>query len=144
MNTITHASKIKPKAPAIIWCNSKLVSASDFGHEETRKLLALHEIPGEDINKIMAARTLAKLGHGYKEEVLRRTGERYFDHPSGVALLLILELGITDPDILCAAMLHDVLEDVKIDRKEMENLIKGSTSPEALRIVQMVTNPDKT
>lgn len=63
----------------------------------------------------MAARTQAKVMHAYKEEVIRRTGERYFDHPSGVALLLLLELQEIDPDVLSAAQLHDVLEDVKIN-----------------------------
>ena len=61
-----------------------------------------------------------------------------------MALLLLLELGITDPDILSAAQLHDVLEDVKIDKKELENLIKRTASVETLRITQMVTNPEKT
>ncbi len=92
----------------------------------------------------MAGRTLTKLGHGYKEEARRRSGDRYFDHPSGVMLLLLLELGITDPDILAAAYTHDVLEDVKINPREMENLIERATNTETLRITKGVTNPKKT
>ena len=59
-------------------------------------------------------------------------------------LLLLLELGIDDPDIIAAAAVHDVLEDVKIDRRELENIIARATSSEALRITKMVTNPEKT
>ena len=59
-------------------------------------------------------------------------------------LLLLLELGITDPDILTAAYTHDILEDVKINPREMENLIECATNVETLRITKGVTNPKKT
>lgn len=137
-------SKTHPRAPEIIHLWDKLVSASDYWNKETRKLLKIKWLSENSINQIMAARTLAKLGHAYKEEVVRRSGERYFDHPSGVALLLLLELWETDPDILAAAQLHDVLEDVKIDLVEMKNLINRTASHETLRITEMVTNPEKT
>lgn len=91
----------------------------------------------------MDARLFAKFVHGYKGVVLRRTGERYFDHVSGTNLLLLLELGITDPDILMAAECHDILEDGKITKRELENALRLK-SPETLRIIQMVTNPEKT
>ncbi len=144
MNTCNLTSQTRPRAPAIIHSGDKLISASDYGHKEMRKLLSVRGIEESSVDQVMASRTLAKLGHAYKEETVRRTGERYFDHPSGVALLLLLELGITDPDVLSAAQLHDVLEDVKIDRKELENLIKRTASSGTLRITQMVTNPEKT
>lgn len=137
-------SKTHPRAPEVIHFWNKLVSASDYGNKETRKLLKIKWLSEDSINQIMAARTLAKLGHGYKKEVIRRSGERYFDHPSGVALLLLLELWETDPDTLAAAQLHDVLEDVKIDLLEMENLIKRVASHETFHITEMVTNPEKT
>ncbi|PIZ01408.1 hypothetical protein COY60_03830 [Candidatus Gracilibacteria bacterium CG_4_10_14_0_8_um_filter_38_28] len=144
MEKTNLTSQEHPRAPAVIQFGSEFISASDYGFRETRKLLEMRRLSEDSIDKIMAARVIAKMGHGYKKEVVRRTGERYFDHPSGVALLLLLELGIIDPDILAAAQLHDVLEDVKINLGELGNLIKRSTSPEALRIVQMVTNPEKT
>lgn len=144
MNEHNLTSLTRPRAPAIIHLGESLVSSSDYGHEEMRKLLSLYEIPEESIDQIMASRTLAKLGHAYKEEVVRRTGERYFDHPSGVTLLLLFELGVTDPDILSAGELHDVLEDVKVNRRELENLLSRAASPESLRITRMVTNPEKT
>lgn len=83
MNTEPNlTSQTHPQAPAVIYFEDEFVSASNYGHEETRKLLSIRELSDDNINQVMAARTLAKLGHAYKEEVLRRTGERYFDHPS--------------------------------------------------------------
>lgn len=66
-------SQVHPKAPAVIRFEDELVSASDYGHEETRKLLSIRELSDDNINQVMAARTLAKLGHAYKEETLRRS-----------------------------------------------------------------------
>ncbi|MEJ2690850.1 MAG: HD domain-containing protein [Deltaproteobacteria bacterium] len=43
---------------------------------------------------------------------LRKSGEAYVSHPIQVALILIEELGICDPDTLAAAVLHDTVEDV--------------------------------
>ena len=36
---------------------------------------------------------------------------RYFEHPRRVALILMDTVGVTDPIILCAALLHDTVED---------------------------------
>ncbi|MFZ1022720.1 MAG: HD domain-containing protein [Thermoplasmata archaeon] len=48
----------------------------------------------------------AHLGQTRKD---RRTA--YIVHPIAVMRILSSELGVTDPDLLCAALLHDVLED---------------------------------
>ncbi len=42
---------------------------------------------------------------------LRDEGIPYFEHPLAVVRILIDECQITDPDLLAAAFLHDVLED---------------------------------
>lgn len=42
---------------------------------------------------------------------LRKSGEAYVSHPCEVAMILIDELGIRDPDTLAAAVLHDTVED---------------------------------
>lgn len=144
MENINLTSSTHPKAPAIIKLWDKLVSASDYWSEATRKLLWMKWFLNDSIDKIMAARTLAKLWHSYKKEVTRRTGERYFDHATWVALILLLELWETDADILAAAEIHDVLEDVEINPEEMKNLITRSTWEESYRIAHMVTNPKKT
>jgi GTP diphosphokinase / guanosine-3',5'-bis(diphosphate) 3'-diphosphatase len=48
----------------------------------------------------------AHLGQTRKD---RRTP--YIVHPAAVMRVLSSEVGVTDPDLLCAALLHDVLED---------------------------------
>lgn len=44
-------------------------------------------------------------------EATRDEGSPYVEHPLRVALVLAEELGISDPDTIMAALLHDVLED---------------------------------
>ena len=43
----------------------------------------------------------------------RKSGEVYVSHPCHVALILVEELGVSDPATLAAAMLHDTIEDVE-------------------------------
>ena len=42
----------------------------------------------------------------------RKSGDAYVSHPCQVALILVEELGVRDPETLAAAMLHDTVEDV--------------------------------
>ncbi|MEW6502197.1 MAG: RelA/SpoT family protein [Thermodesulfobacteriota bacterium] len=42
----------------------------------------------------------------------RKSGEAYISHPLLVAQILVEELGVTDPEVLAAAVLHDTIEDV--------------------------------
>ncbi len=58
--------------------------------------------------KVEAAIALAVAAHA---AATRDEGTPYVEHPLRVALILAEELGITDPDALMAALLHDVLED---------------------------------
>lgn len=60
--------------------------------------------------KIMQAYRLAKHGHRTQN---RQGGGRYFEHPKALALLLI-RLGVRDWKVICAALLHDVVEDTFI------------------------------
>ncbi len=43
----------------------------------------------------------------------REGGERYFEHLRAVALILILHLRVRDPNVIAAALLHDILEDIE-------------------------------
>jgi len=68
----------------------------------------------------------------------RRKGYKeipYINHPIRVAYILT-ENGITDPDILVAALLHDILEDTDGTEKEIEDLF-GSR---VLKIVLEMTD----
>ena len=59
-----------------------------------------------DIGKIITAYEFAEEAH---KEQFRQSGEPYIVHPLAVAYIL-LELGM-DSDTICAALLHDVVED---------------------------------
>lgn len=51
---------------------------------------------------------------------LRKDGETpYVAHPMRVLTVLATEFGVTDPDLLAAAVLHDVLEDTRTDHDDL-------------------------
>ena len=70
----------------------------------------LTEFSFADRTRIMQAYRLSKYGH---KGVNRRGGDRYFEHPKAVAVLL-LRRGEQDADVICAALLHDIIEDTFI------------------------------
>jgi len=68
----------------------------------------IEAFPEDARDKIERAYQLAEAAHGKQ---IRRSGERFFEHPLRTTLILMDECGITDPSIICAALLHDSLED---------------------------------
>ncbi|KMT21273.1 RelA/SpoT family protein [Clostridium cylindrosporum] len=83
-----------------------------------------------NIEKIEKAYLLAEEAHGSQ---FRESGEPYLIHPVEVALILI-EMGL-DTDTICAALLHDVVEDtdytyddiVDMFNEDVANLVEGVT-----------------
>ena len=83
-----------------------------------------------DLEKITAAYELAEKAH---KGVKRSSGEPYITHPIAVACIL-LEFCM-DTDTICAALMHDVVEDTDVDletiRKkfgeDVANLVDGVT-----------------
>lgn len=68
-----------------------------------------------DLDKIMEA---YKLAEHYHHGQTRESGELYISHPLAVAFIL-LELGM-DTDTICAALLHDVVEDTDCTLNELQ------------------------
>ncbi|MCD7741272.1 MAG: bifunctional (p)ppGpp synthetase/guanosine-3',5'-bis(diphosphate) 3'-pyrophosphohydrolase [Ruminococcus sp.] len=68
-----------------------------------------------DLDKIVAAYEFAE---HYHHDQKRESGEPYISHPLSVAYIL-LELGM-DTDTICAALLHDVVEDTECTLEELE------------------------
>ncbi|XP_056134404.1 guanosine-3',5'-bis(diphosphate) 3'-pyrophosphohydrolase MESH1 [Lampris incognitus] len=66
-------------------------------------------------------------------------GTPYINHPIGVARILSYEGGVTDVEILQAALLHDTVEDTNTSIAELE----AKFGPTVARIVKEVTD-DKT
>ena len=76
----------------------------------------IENYPNADINLIRRAYEYAKLNHG---EQCRKSGEPYMVHPINVAYILA-ELGLDD-ETLCAALLHDVVEDTPVTHENIVN-----------------------
>ncbi len=84
----------------------------------------------EDIEKIKKAFEIADEAH---KEQRRRSGEPYIIHPIAVARILV-DMGM-DADSVCAALLHDVVEDTPTTSEEIremfgedvEHLVDGVT-----------------
>lgn len=67
-----------------------------------------------DLSKIVSAYELAEK---YHHDQKRESGEPYISHPLSVAYIL-LELGM-DTDTICAALLHDVVEDTECTLEQL-------------------------
>lgn len=65
----------------------------------------------EDLKRIEFAYDLSKESHRTQK---RTSGERYFEHPREMCLILMDELGVYEADLLIALLLHDVGEDTPL------------------------------
>jgi len=68
----------------------------------------IQDFPHKDQLKISFAYQKVKTEHAMQPP--RESGERYFEHLRAAALILI-KVGITDPDIIIAGLGHDLVED---------------------------------
>ena len=80
---------------------------------------------------------MAKYGH---RNQVRESGARYFEHVRATALILVDELGITDLDIVTAALLHDMLEDNFL---LTSSRIKVTFGERVAALVSTITKPAK-
>ena len=87
-----------------------------------------------DMSKIISAYEFAAKAH---EGQKRSSGEPYIVHPLSVAFIL-LELGM-DTDTICAAMLHDVVEDTDVTLDQ----IKKAFGQDVAMLVDGVTKLSK-
>ena len=71
-----------------------------------------------DCSRILDATIFAAKRHRNKK---RKSAERssHIDHPLSVARLLSVEGGITDVEVLVAALLHDIIEDTETTEQEL-------------------------
>ena len=81
------------------------------------------------------ARHFCAIAH---EGQLRAGGNPYASHPIAVAGL-VREQGVTDPEILAAACLHDVLEDTGVGREQLERCF---TSRVAALVAEVTIPPE--
>ena len=88
-----------------------------------------------DLSRLRAAWDLAQLAHSGQ---LRQSGEPYVTHPLAVAEL-VFDLIEPDADALCAALLHDVVEDSETSL----STIQSQFGPHVAHIVDGVSKLDR-
>ena len=88
----------------------------------------------EELEKIKKAYDMADTLH---KGQMRQSGEPYISHPLNVAYILA-EMN-ADADTLCAALLHDTLEDTNIRKSDIEN----SFNKDVANLVDGVTKISK-
>jgi GTP diphosphokinase / guanosine-3',5'-bis(diphosphate) 3'-diphosphatase len=102
-------------------------------------------LPEAELMKIQLAYTLAKYFHrAQKRKELDENGKeiRYFEHLRRVALILIDELAVIDTDMICAALLHDSIEDTK-DSDLTPQMIEHHFGPEVYTLVRILSKKPK-
>jgi hypothetical protein len=72
-----------------------------------RLAIEVESFPAADRDRIMRALGLAARLHAHD----RRQREPYINHPLRVGIRIISHYNVRDPDIVCAALLHDAVED---------------------------------
>ena len=102
----------------------------EYGFEKLLETLRESAFPESEITRITQAYVFARNAH---EGQKRRSGEPYIIHPVAVAQILA-EMGM-DGDSICAALLHDVVEDTPVTDQQIrtsfgesvEQLVDGVT-----------------
>lgn len=99
------------------------------------------------INRVIDALALAAETHRHQR---RKDADAtpYVNHPIALLHILSHEAGVTDPDVLCAALLHDYLEDCcgqaeGLSVQQGRELLEQRFGPQVLAYVDAVTD-DKT
>ena len=110
--------------------------------QEMNKQITIEEIVNKmkknnkksDSKRILKAYNFAVEKHGNQ---LRKSGEPYIIHPMQVAYILA-DLGLDD-DTICAALLHDVVEDTCVTHEDLINEFSLEVAEMADRLHNMRT-----
>ncbi|MDP4200594.1 MAG: HD domain-containing protein [Bacteroidota bacterium] len=94
-----------------------------LSREDLESMLRERGMDAVDVNKVLDAYDMAESVHEFQK---RLDGTPYFWHPSRVAKIFIEELNHFDPPLICAALLHDALEDSNVLTPEIIELNFGS------------------
>ena len=98
-------------------------NATFLSRDELDRLLRERGVDALAVNKVLDAYDMAESVHEFQK---RLDGTPYFWHPSRVAKIMLIELNQLDANILCAALLHDALEDSNVLTPEILDLNFGS------------------
>ena len=95
-------------------------------------------------SRYLSAEEMAKVDEAYRfaaefhRDQRRRSGEPYINHPVEVALILAHDLHM-DEDVICAALLHDTVEDTPATLSDLSELF-GETVAELVDGVTKLTS----
>ena len=95
---------------------------------------------------IKLAYQIAKFNHRWqtrKQTDAKGEPIRYFEHLRGVALILIDEIGCQIPEMIIAALLHDLLEDTKNVTEDDLEIWFGEYGMEVCRLVRLLSKKPK-
>ena len=92
-------------------------------------------VPAETAAMVGEAVRFAITWHGDQR---RPTGAPYLDHLLEALEVLVRGAGVTDADVLCAAVLHDVVEDTPCTLEQ----ISAAFGPQVAELVGWVTIPE--
>jgi len=90
---------------------------SVFEQYHDLEAVVLEYMPGADVDRLRAAFEFARAAHGTQ---LRKDGNEFVTHPLAAAEI-VAEIGM-DEDSICAALLHDCIEDTGATFEEIEKL----------------------
>jgi GTP diphosphokinase / guanosine-3',5'-bis(diphosphate) 3'-diphosphatase len=92
-------------------------------------------LPPDDFGLVVRALAFAAAKH---RDQRRKdpAASPYINHPIALANVLVNEAGITDPEVIAAALLHDTIEDTKTTPAELETAF----GPRVRNIVEEVTD----
>jgi hypothetical protein len=104
--------------------------------------LEIAQFPAKDRTRIEGALTLASRLHARD----RRQREPYANHLLRVTVRILSHYRIADPDVTCAALLHDAVEDHAGDlapgtRRAALAVLAGQFGTQTAELVAAVTNP---
>jgi len=100
-------------------------------------------MPPSELRKVEVAYMMSKFGHRAqlrKEKDEKGNPVRYFEHCRRVALILIDKGEVRDWRLICAALLHDVLEDT---RDITEEIIEHLFDARVCQIVKLLSKRPK-
>jgi (p)ppGpp synthase/HD superfamily hydrolase len=91
-------------------------------------------LPDEGAALVARAFTVAQAAHAGQ---IRRQGTPYIDHLVEVAQILAGDLGVSDPAILAAGLLHDAVEDSPLTVEDL-----GAFPRRTRELVALLTDPE--
>ena len=92
---------------------------------------------GREKELALLFKSLAYAAHKHRDQRRKdRAGSTYINHPIALAKVLVTNGRVTDVTVLCAALLHDTLEDTATTRREL----RRSFGPRIAAIVAEVTD----